>query len=338
MINPHALLPKLRELHDTIRGAVVAAAERQDPAELSGVERDAEGDTVYRIDGIAETVMLPLFEKLSREHSFVLIAEGLLAEGLAGQIVYPRGGAESTAAWRIIVDPIDGTRGIMHQKRSAWILTGVAPNRGPATGLQDVVLALQTEIPLIKQHLSDQIWAVRNEGVKAQRFDRVTGKISPLQLHPSTSETIAHGFATVARFFPGSGAALAEIDDEVVAAALGHANPGKAQCFEDQYISTGGQLFELMAGHDRFVADLRPLTPQTPQTRTSGGLCCHPYDLSCALIATELGVIVTDASGHPLNAPLDTHSNVAWIGYANDHIRRQIEPVLQASLRKRGWI
>jgi len=80
---------------------------------------------------------------------------------------------------------------------------------------------------------------------------------------------------------------------------------------------------------------LRPLKPQTP---AAGGLCCHPYDLSCALIATELGVIVTDASGHPLNAPLDTHSNVAWIGYANDHIRRQIEPVLQASLQKRGWI
>jgi len=39
-----------------------------------------------------------------------------------------------------------------------------------------------------------------------------------------------------------------------------------------------------------------------------------------------------------LNAPLDTHTNVAWVGYANDHIRQQIEPLLQASLRKRRWI
>ena len=29
---------------------------------------------------------------------------------------------------------------------------------------------------------------------------------------------------------------------------------------------------------------------------------------------------------------------IAWIGYANNHIRQQIEPLLQASLRKRGWI
>jgi hypothetical protein len=257
----------------------------------------------------------------------------LIAEGLAGgQIVYPKGARESEAAWRILFDPIDGTRGIMYQKRSAWILTGVAPNLGPATNLQDVLLAVQTEIPLIKQHLSDQIWAVRGEGVEAQRRNRVTGQTAPLSLRPSKSQTIAHGFATVARFFPGNGSVLGEIDDEVVAAAVGRPKPGKAQCFEDQYISTGGQLFELMAGRDRFIADLRPLTP------AGAGLCCHPYDLSAALIASELGVIVTDPVGSLLRAPLDTHSNVAWIGYANEGIRRQIEPLLQTSLRKRGWI
>ena len=64
---------------------------------------------------------------------------------------------EHDAAWRIIVDPIDGTRGLMYQKRSAWILTGVAPNRGSSTSLRDIVLAVQTEIPLVKQHLADQV-------------------------------------------------------------------------------------------------------------------------------------------------------------------------------------
>ena len=61
---------------------------------------------------------------------------------------FPHGTDEAAADWRIIVDPIDGTRGLMYQKRSAWILTGVAPNRGPATSLRDIVLAVQTEIPL----------------------------------------------------------------------------------------------------------------------------------------------------------------------------------------------
>jgi len=40
---------------------------------------------------------------------------------------------------------------------------------------------------------------------------------------------------------------LAAIDDEVVEAVLGPPQPGKAQLFEDQYICTGGQLYELMS-------------------------------------------------------------------------------------------
>jgi fructose-1,6-bisphosphatase/inositol monophosphatase family enzyme len=328
MTNPRPLLLRLRELHDTIRDAVVAATERQSSQELSGVSRDDEGDTLYHIDEVAEGLMVPFFEELSRDHSFVLIAEGLAG----GRTVYPRGARESDASWRVLVDPIDGTRGIMYQKRSAWILTGVAPNRGEATSLQDVLLALQTEIPLVKQHLSDQIWAVRGEGAEALRRNRLTGATEPLSLRPSQANTIAHGFASIARFFPGSRGVLGDIDDEVIASALGPPISQKAQCFEDQYISTGGQLFELMAGRDRFIADLRPLTP------AGTGLCCHPYDLSAALIASELGVVLTDPVGGALRAPLDTLSNVAWIGYANAGIRRQIEPLLQTAMRKRGWI
>ena len=69
----------------------------------------------------------------------------------------PEGDSRIDARWRVIVDPIDGTRGLMYQKRPAWILTGVAPNRGEATSLADIELAVQTEIPLVKQHLSDQL-------------------------------------------------------------------------------------------------------------------------------------------------------------------------------------
>src|SRR4029077_3951339 len=104
---------------------------------------------------------------LGQTHSFVLIAEGLHD----GPIVFPHGADESSVTWRIIVDSIDGTRGIMYQKRSAWVLTGVAPNRGNETSLQDIVLAVQTEIPLIKQHLSDQLWAIRGHGTEVLRYN-----------------------------------------------------------------------------------------------------------------------------------------------------------------------
>jgi hypothetical protein len=227
----------------------------------------------------------------------------------------------------------------MYQKRSAWILTGVAPNLGPATSLKDIVLAVQTEIPLVKQHLCDQLWAARGQGAHAERYNRLTGERTPVELRPSIATTIAHGFAMISRFFPGAREELAAIDEEIVLGALGPASPGKAHCFEDQYLSSGGQLYELIAGHYRFVADLRPLMQPVLAARGNPlGICCHPYDLCSALIATEMGVIVTDAFGRPLDAPLNVEADVAWAGYANEGIRRQIEPLLQAALSKRGWI
>jgi fructose-1,6-bisphosphatase/inositol monophosphatase family enzyme len=320
------LLKSIRQLHNRVRDAVVAATERQRLDELADIRRDEEGDTIYAIDVVSEDLLLEFFEGLSRDHSFVLIAEGL-----HGPMVFPRGSSESSATWRIIVDPIDGTRGLMYQKRSAWILTGVSPNRGDATSLQDIAAAVQTEIPLLKQHLSDQMWAIKGQGASAERYNRLTGENMPLQLRPSKSATIAHGFSTISRFFPGAREILAAIDDEIVAGALGPVTPGKAHCFEDQYISSGGQLHELMSGKDRFIADLRPLLKQL-------GICCHPYDVCTALIATELGVLVTDAFGQPLNPPLNVEADVAWAGYANEQIRRQVEPLLQAALRNRGLI
>jgi len=323
----HPFLAPLLTLHARIRGDVIAACERGAVDALSDIAHDDEGDTIYAIDRGAEDVLVEEIERtIARDAPVRLVAEGLPQ----GEIVLPRGADRSRVQWTVIVDPIDGTRGLMYQKRPAWILTAVAP--GADASLSDIVLAVQTELPLVKQHLCDQLWAVRGQGAIARRHNRLTGDDSPLTLRPSSASTIAHGFATISRFFPGVRAELAAIDDEVAATLLGPPVPGKAQLFEDQYISTGGQLYELMAGHDRFIADLRPLMPM------NSGLCCHPYDLSSALIATELGIIVTDALGNSLNAPLDTHTNVAWIGYANNHIRQQIEPLLQASLRKRGWI
>lgn len=331
------LLSPIRELHDEVRRAVVDAAERHSLEELAGVAaEEAGGDTIYAIDRVSEETLVDFFAReVAPRMPMVLIAEGLPG----GSLVLPRGVDEAQARCRIIVDPIDGTRGLMYQKRSAWILTGVAPNRGPATTLADIEVAVQTEIPLVKQYLSDAVWAVRERGVEAERFNRLTGARTPITLRPSTADTIAHGFAMISRFFPGAREELAAIDEEIVFGALGPAEPGKAHVFEDQYISSGGQLYEMMAGHDRFVADLRPLMDRRMAALGRPlGICCHPYDLGTELIARQLGVIVTDEHGNRLRAPLAVEPDVAWVAYANARIRAQIEPLLQRALRRRGLL
>ena len=336
MSNSELLFQPLKQLHETIRRMVVDACERMSLESVAAIAREEEGDTIYAVDYLTEDLLIEFFEReIAATTPIVLIAEGLPN----GKLVLPRGSSQENAVWRIIVDPIDGTRGLMYQKRSAWILTGVAPNRGPETNLSDIELAVQTEIPLVKQHLSDCLWAMRGKGAQAERFNRLTKKTTGISLQPSRARTIAHGYAEIARFFPGLREELAAIDEEIVFGALGSAQPGKAHCFEDQYASSGGQLYELMSGHDRFIADLRPLMEKRLAQRGAPlGICAHPYDLCTELIAREAGVIVTDVVGGPLKAPLNVEADVAWAGYANQHIRAQIESLLHAALERRGLV
>ena len=333
MNDARRLLPAILALHDQIRASVLDAFETRHRDDLAGVAHDDEGDTIYAVDRVSETALVEGLTSVARDEPLVLVAEGLPADGLT----LPEGTPDADCRWRVLVDPIDGTRGLMYQKRPAWILTGVAPNRGTETCLSDIGLAVQTEIPLLKQHLCDQLWAVRGAGVDARRIDRLTGHSTPLSLRPSQVPTLAHGFSSVSRFFPGARDVLAAIDDEIVAEVMGPPTAGKASCFEDQYLSTGGQLYELMAGHDRFIADIRPvLIPLLASRGLPRPLCCHPYDLCASLIACELGVRLTDAAGEVLDAPFDLDVDVSWVGYANDRLRSQVEPALRHALSRRG--
>jgi fructose-1,6-bisphosphatase/inositol monophosphatase family enzyme len=71
----------------------------------------------------------------------VLVAEGIGEEGRRDF------GPPDGARVRVIVDPIDGTRGLMYDKRSAWFLAAVAENRGEETCLADTFAAVMVELP-----------------------------------------------------------------------------------------------------------------------------------------------------------------------------------------------
>ena len=68
------------------------------------------------------------------------------------------------------------------------------------------------------------------------------------------------------------------------------------------------------------------------------GICCHPYDVCTELIARETGVIVTNEYGKQLDLELSVEPNVTWVGYANEAIRQQIEPLLTEALKRRGLL
>lgn len=330
------LLARIRAIHESMRDHVVATCEKQAIEQLSAIVGKQAGDTIFELDRISEEALLAEFAALGRERSFVLIAEGLGEDGLR---VFPEGTDPAEAELRIIIDPIDGTRGLIYQKRPAWILTGIAPNRGPQTSLSDIEMAVQTEIPLLKQHLSDCFWALAGQGAGGERVNRYLGSREPLPPQPSRAASIAHGFGNIVRFVSGGRAEMAAIDDAVVERILGPVPAGQALCFEDQYICTGGQIAELLMGHDRWLADLRALADERERKQGHArGLNCHPYDICTELIGREAGLIITDVTGKRLDASLDVTSGVTWLGYANQHIHAQVDPALRAILRQHGLL
>lgn len=330
------ILSRIKNIHRQIRSMVLTHIKEQPIESLSSVAAETAGDTIYSVDRISEEGLLSLFEsEFAHDTAIVLVGEGLEEGG----VVIPSDASADDAPYRIIVDPIDGTRGLMYDKRSAWILTGVAKNKGDATLLTDIFVAVQTEIPTTKQFRSDVLWAIQDGGWGVEGVNVLDGCPIPVNLVATRANSIEHGFGMIARFFPGGKEILARVEERLVERLIGPVIPGKARLFEDQYICSGGQFYELMAGHDRFNADLRPLLDRrlAKQGRQLG-ICCHPYDVCTVLIATMMGILIEKPEGGPLDAPLDTTSPVAWVGYGNENLRGEIAPVLKEILHEEGLL
>jgi len=327
ILNPYKIVDRLREFQRLVR---VSLIQSRSTSQLHQVNRSTSADTIYKLDTLVDPIIDDFFEHFARTTMpLVLIAEGLEDDsGHEGARTFPKGTNESDAPLRIILDPIDGTRGLMYDKRSAWALAGAAANNGDATRLTDIEVAVMTELPTSKLAFSDVLWAIKGQGAHAQRESLSDPSLSPLPcpLSPSTATNIDHGFASISNFFPGTKILASELMEKIVREMLGEADVTKAMVFDDQYISTGGQFYELIVGHDRYNADLRPLFYRIQNQPP--GLCCHPYDCATALIATEAGVILTNGLGQPLDGPLDTTTGLSWAGFANQALAQRIGPII----------
>ncbi|HEX4948026.1 MAG TPA: inositol monophosphatase family protein [Blastocatellia bacterium] len=326
---------RLLRVGELVRDHVLLELRQQSSDTLSAVAFHSAADTIYEIDRSVETILLPaLQEHLAPLVSFVLICEGVNDEQ---PLPFPANCAIDDCELRLIVDPIDGTRPIMYNKRSAWVLMGVAPNRGDATTLADIELAVQVELPTSRAAVADSLWAIRGQGAFGETVNLQTSERVLFRPQPSRASSIRGGFAMLANFFPIGKDVLASIEQDLAVELFGDLSDNKTALFTDQYLSSGGQLYELMMGHDRMLADVRSrLYDQFARAGKATGHSCHPYDICTALIAEEAGVIVTDGRGQPLAAPMNTTADVSWIGYANPAIRDEVEPVLQALLERYG--
>lgn len=302
--------------------------------ELSTVVRHDTADVIFRIDEAVEEYITDYLHMLGKSlGGIVLIGEGFKTSGE----VFPEGLSPEKAAMRILLDPIDGSRGLMFDKRSAFFIAAVAPNMGPETRLSDTFTAVMVEIPTTRALYQDVFWVERGESVGSftrNLFSRVT---TPCRLGPSPATELRGSFAQICRFFHPNKALIATLEEELIHRLYPDAPEEETIVFDDQFASSAGQIYEMMKGRDRFVADLRHCFNR--QAREEGrrtSHVCHPYDCAGHLIGSEAGLLITGPRGEPFDAPMDTSSPVDWIGYSNEHIRAQVEPVLMELLAEKN--
>lgn len=292
------------------------------------------GDTIFAIDRHVEPVIEREIDGWPGEcKPLVLIAEGMGKDGR--RVIGP---LDEPARFRVLVDPIDGTRNLMYDKRSAWFIAAVAEDQGERSHLGDTFASVLVELATSKQTWCDAYVATRGAATTGIRTHIGGDHPEPWPPRPSRAETLKFGFGQVSNFFPGTKVLAAELSERIASRTLG-SSVGQALLFEDQYICTGGQMVELMTGHDRFCCDLRPLFYRILEKESRDvvrGVECHPYDAAGVLAAIQAGVVITDGFGRPLQCPLDVSTGVHWCGFANQALAALIQPIISEWLAEHG--
>ena len=103
-------------------------------------------------------------------------------------------------------------------------------------------------------------------------------------------------------------------------------------CYDDQLISSGGQLAHLALGTYRMVVEARDFLAILRGRPTQS---CKPYDMAgAALCAREAGCVVTGLDGAPLDFPIDAETPVDFVAFHNKGTGARLWPHLATALEE----
>src|SRR5215467_3831518 len=105
----------LVDLGRKVRDHVIFHRELSSDSQVVGNEG---GDVIFALDRKVESVVMSALDGWPAElKPLTLVAEGF---GIDGRKYF--GDRDSEQRYRLLVDPIDGTRELMYEKRSGWFL------------------------------------------------------------------------------------------------------------------------------------------------------------------------------------------------------------------------
>jgi len=331
---------RLRDLCDRVRGAARAALSGPDRSSLARPVRAGVGDFTYGLDEASERAVDAWLDATARDLPLSLLTEDAgwrhRGPGPRGSLAEPRELAGfDHGGPRIALDPVDGTRGLMYDLRSAWTVVSCAgPGRGEPR-LVELELGIVAEIPDARAARFRVLEAARSGPCTVEERELDSGSaVRSGVLTADSDPRCDHGFFPFFRYEPAQRPAVAAVEADFFARSAREERADLRHVFDDQYISNAGQLVLLALGTYRMIADLRAFLAERAGVRTTTS---KPYDLAGAVLcAQRAGCVVTAGDGAPLDFPLDCTTPVHFVGWANAPTAERLAPHLAAALRGGG--
>jgi len=328
---------RLTDLADRIRVAARTVLDVPAPGRVDRPVSQGVGDVTYHLDACCEEVITRWLWECAREGPLSLLTEDAgwrhLGPGPEGSEPVELGGPRpfDHGGPRIAIDPVDGTRNLMADLRSAWTVISYAEPGPEQPRLADQVLGLVSELPdtraasyRVLRASPDSACVLELRALKTQRL------LGERVVEVDEDDRADHGYFPFFRYAPELRPAIAAVEAEFFRRLAEFEGADTRHCFDDQYICGAGQTVLLALGTYRSLVDLRGFIGQRVGLATTTG---HPYDVAGAIVcARAAGCVFTDESGLDLDFPIDCVTPVNLVAWTNQHTAKRLWPHLQAAL------
>jgi fructose-1,6-bisphosphatase/inositol monophosphatase family enzyme len=315
-----------------VRGRLLSALAARDLGALGRGVAEGAGDTTFALDLPAEAAVEAWFVEQARSGPLSLLTEDAGWRHRGPDPAQPKGWRAlegfDHGGPRIVIDPIDGTRPLMHDLRSAWTVIGFAgAGSGQPLG-SELSGGLLVELPPSVQDRARWLEAPRGGPVELRTLpvrvsaEEVAGA-AVTQVRADEDDRVDAGYLSFFRYHPAQRRRIACLEESFFRRLAEEEGADLRQVYEDAYCSSGAQLALLALGRYRFVADLRARVGVVP------GPTCKAYDIAGAVVVAEAaGVVLRDAFGAELDFGIDVTTPVDWVGYVNEATRARLAPHL----------
>jgi len=325
-----------RRVRLAARAAMRSTLEREGPGAASRPVGQGAGDATFELDRVTERAVEEWLMEVARDGPLSLLTEDAgwrhvgpnAHTGASGPVTldgFDHGGP------RIAIDPVDGTRHLMADLRSAWTVIGLAGPGAVVPRLSDVCWGFVGELPDSRARAWRSLTAQRGGGCRStlRELDGDT-LLEESLLRANTDDRVDHGYFPFFAFHPDMREEVARLAADFFARLEDREGAELSHCYDDQYISSGGQLALTALGTYRMVVEARA---HLAERRGRPTQVCKPYDVCGAVLcAREAGCVVLGLNGEQLDVELDVSSPVCFAAFANESTRRRAWPHLEAAL------